>query len=255
MCPPNPRTLGLVNTGCSARRRGIHGSLGRTKRLSPPRSRTSSWTRHRSAEAWLRPRTSRIPAGEVTTTISGIIHFGPSLSRITGPAAWRSTSCPVWKWRTSGSNCRYGRVLRRQRQRLQVEIEVSHNPPIIACGPVCARPGECERRIPNPISLHLRSSEAKIKVYAGFPVRHHRWRNQSSRRLWAASMCCALIKAGSPPVRTALLEDSHRRGAGVRGGTRGRTALLDAVGTFVTEVGQKLSAIPHPEWQAGRVLR
>ncbi|MDA4105448.1 hypothetical protein MMON44395_28280 [Mycolicibacterium monacense DSM 44395] len=36
---------------------------------------------------------------------------------------------------------------------------------------------------------------------------------------------------------------------------RGRTALLDAVGTFVTEVGQKLSAIPHPEWQAGRVLR
>ncbi|KUI22108.1 hypothetical protein AU195_06720 [Mycobacterium sp. IS-1496] len=34
---------------------------------------------------------------------------------------------------------------------------------------------------------------------------------------------------------------------------RGRTALLDAVGTFVTEVGQELSAIPEPR-RPGQVI-
>ena len=42
ICPPNLRTFSLVNTGCSARLRGPHVSLGSTNRLSPANCRTSS---------------------------------------------------------------------------------------------------------------------------------------------------------------------------------------------------------------------
>ena len=106
MWPPKLRTFWLVNTGWRARLRGRHGSLGRTKRLSPARFRTSSWTMHRSAKASLRPRTSRMPFGEVTNTRGGTSQLGPSSIRVTGPPTSRSSSPPVWKTRTAFSNCR-----------------------------------------------------------------------------------------------------------------------------------------------------
>ena len=71
MWPPKARTFCLVKTGCRARLRGSHCSLGRTNRLSPARCRTSSCTTHRSADASLRPSTSRMPLGEKTATTGG----------------------------------------------------------------------------------------------------------------------------------------------------------------------------------------
>ena len=90
--PPNARTLCLVNTGCNARLRGRHGSLGSTNRLSPAMSRTSSCTMHRSENASLRPRTSRMASGEKTATNGGNSHFGATWIRVTGPPAPRMAS-------------------------------------------------------------------------------------------------------------------------------------------------------------------
>ena len=63
MWPPNFRTFCLVNTGCNARLRGRHCSLGSTNRLSPAMFRTSSWMTQRSEDASLRPSTSRMRVG------------------------------------------------------------------------------------------------------------------------------------------------------------------------------------------------
>ena len=105
MWPPKLRTFCLVNTGCNARLRGRHCSLGRTKRLSPAACWTSSWTMHRSEKASLRPNTSRMPSGENTATSGGINHFGPYCTRVIEPPASRNTSCPASRLRTAFSNC------------------------------------------------------------------------------------------------------------------------------------------------------
>jgi hypothetical protein len=51
---------------------------------------------------------SRALSGEVATTIGGMSHFGPSLSRVTGPPASRNASSPVWKALIALTCCRYG---------------------------------------------------------------------------------------------------------------------------------------------------
>jgi len=108
MCLPKPSTFCLVNTGCSARLRGAHSLLGREKRLSPARFRTSSWIWHRSVSSSVRPNTSRTPLGEVTSTRAGATNFGSGTKRVTGPPASLSSASPVCKTRAADSTCRMG---------------------------------------------------------------------------------------------------------------------------------------------------
>ena len=108
MCPPNSRTWCLVKIGCSARRRRSQGSWVRSNRFGPSNWRNSRCMRVLSACSPLRPRMSRAPCGEVATTIGGISHLGPSLSRVTGPPASRNVSSPVWKALIALTCWRYG---------------------------------------------------------------------------------------------------------------------------------------------------
>ena len=70
--------------------------------------RTSSWMTHRSEDASLRPKTSRIALGDITATIGGIRFVGPNWIRVMGPPASRITSCPVSSLRTNFTNCQIG---------------------------------------------------------------------------------------------------------------------------------------------------
>ena len=122
MCLPKLPTLCLVNTGCSARLRGAHSLLGRTKRLSPETFRISWWIRHRSVSPSVRPNTSRTPLGELTSTRAGARNLGQRYEarhRSAGLAQQRQSGVQRPRRRQHLSNRQ--RILRRQRKRADVE--------------------------------------------------------------------------------------------------------------------------------------